>query len=63
MAQLAVIADPQHERSRAARIAARSFYRELRAGGLEHHEIVGVVDELLGMLVTELREAEVDAER
>jgi hypothetical protein len=42
--------------ARAARILAKTLYRELREGGLSHAEVLAVSTELLGLVTSELRE-------
>lgn len=44
------------EATRAARILAKTLYRELHEGGLSHAQILAVATELLGAVTTELRE-------
>lgn len=49
---------PVPDRQRAAKIVAKSMYRELRAGGYDTRQIVAVATTLIGLVTEELREDE-----
>jgi hypothetical protein len=45
------------EDARAPRIVAKSIYRLLREGGVEHRQVLSVATELLGLVTRDLRRA------
>lgn len=40
---------------RTARVLAKSIYRELREGGLEHQSVLAVATELIALLAADVR--------
>jgi len=45
---------------RTARVLAKSIYRELREGGLQHQSVLAVATELIALLAADVRSKEAD---